>query len=85
MNALLKIALNIIFSLAVLLLIGWLGLQVQPAPWPRLSRTQPTLETIPLPDDLPAPVARFYRNIYGEQVPLITTAVISGRAEMRVG
>ncbi len=85
MNALLKIALNIIFSLAALLLVGWLGLQVQPAPWPRLSQAQSELETLPLPDNLPAPVARFYRQVYGERVPRITTAVISGRAEMRVG
>ena len=33
---------------------------------------------------LPAPVERFYRQIYGENVPVVTSAVISGRATMRI-
>ncbi|MCB0127761.1 MAG: hypothetical protein KDE58_36100, partial [Caldilineaceae bacterium] len=32
---------------------------------------------------LPAPVARFYRLLYGEQIPVVTSAVLSGRATMR--
>jgi hypothetical protein len=40
-------------------------------------------ETIPLPEGLPAPVERFYHQVYGERVPLIRTAVISGRGTMR--
>ena len=39
---------------------------------------------IPLPDDLPEPVARFYREVYGEQIPVIYSAVITGRATLRV-
>jgi hypothetical protein len=30
-------------------------------------------------------VERFYRRIYGERVPVITSAVITGRAKMRLG
>ena len=42
-------------------------------------------EFVPLPEDLPAPVRRHLRIIVGgEQVPVITSAVLTGRAEMRV-
>jgi hypothetical protein len=37
-----------------------------------------------LPPGLPAPVQRFYRTLYGEQVPVVTTLVVSGRGTMRV-
>jgi hypothetical protein len=33
---------------------------------------------------LPAPVERFYRQVYGEDVPLIESFVITGRAKMRI-
>jgi hypothetical protein len=37
-----------------------------------------------LPDSLPHPVERFYRQIYGENVPVLESAVITGRAKLRV-
>jgi hypothetical protein len=42
------------------------------------------LETTPLPEELPAPVERFYRAVYGHQIPVIESAVISGRAQLRL-
>jgi membrane protease YdiL (CAAX protease family) len=39
---------------------------------------------MPLPGGLPAPVERFYRQIYGENVPVITSAVITTRAKLRL-
>jgi hypothetical protein len=33
---------------------------------------------MPLPDGLPAPVERFYRQVYGDDVPRIESAVITG-------
>ncbi len=38
---------------------------------------------VPLRPDLPAPVTRFYQQVYGDEVPLIETAVISGRGWVR--
>ena len=70
-------------SLAGLLALGWLGLQVKPAPFPVIPGTSVAPETIPLPPGLPAPVERFYRLTYGERVPVITSAVITGRATIR--
>ena len=70
-------------SLAGLLGLGWLGLQVKPAPFPAISGTSAALQTIPLPSGLPAPVERFYRLTYGERIPVITSAIITGRATIR--
>lgn len=36
-----------------------------------------------MPESLPAPVARFFKCVLGEQVPLIHSAVISGRGTLR--
>ena len=72
--------------LAALWLIGWLGLKV-PAPlFPALpadAAAQP--ETIVLPAGLPAPVERFYRTLYGDEIPVIETAVVSGRVGLWLG
>lgn len=71
---------------AGLLFVLWLGLQVQPAPFPDYPEAQaPSLETTALPDGLPAPVKRFYRKVYGERIPVVKTAVLTGRATIRPG
>ena len=69
--------------LAVLILLGWLGLRVKPKPFPAYPEQTPKMEIIPLPAGLPAPVERFYRQIYGDQVAVIESAVISGRMSFR--
>jgi hypothetical protein len=70
--------------LSALLGTCWAGLQIRPTPFPPLLPA-PTPRTMPVPSDLPAPVARFYRVTYGEQVPVVTSAVLTGRATMRIG
>jgi hypothetical protein len=69
--------------LVLLVVVGWLGLQVKPAAFPAYPQRTPPLTTVPLPAGLPAPVERFYRQIYGDSVPVISTAVVTGRATMR--
>ena len=78
-----KIFIGIISVLVALGVLGWVGLQIKPRPFASYPASASELETVPLPEGLPAPVARFYRTLYGEQVPVITSAVFSGRAEMR--
>lgn len=74
----------IVGVLAGLLFIGWLGLQVQPAPFPDYPETSAAqIATMPVPAGLPAPVGRFYRRVYGDSVPIITSAVLTGRATVR--
>ena len=77
----------IITGVAILLflfLIGWAGLQVKPAPFPAYLQAATATEIIPLRHNLPAPVERFYREVYGNAIPVINTAVITGRASMRI-
>jgi hypothetical protein len=77
-----KIAGLIVVILAVLLFIGWLGFRVQPKPFPSFPAPSGEVKTIPLPEGLPAPVERYYRHTYGDRIPVIETAAISGRATM---
>jgi hypothetical protein len=69
----------LVFVVAVV----WLGLRIKPKPFPPFAQQAPEPTFVPLPEDLPAPVARFYRQLYGQNVPLIESAVISGRAVLR--
>jgi hypothetical protein len=78
-----KILYIILIILAGLIFIGWLGLQFKPAPFPVYEAQPPEFETFPLPEDLPAPVERFYRTVYGENIPVIKSAVFQGRATVR--
>ncbi len=61
-----------------IVLIIWLGLQVAPRSFPNHPQRTPALRTVPLPEGLPAPVERFYRTVYGDEVPVIETAVLKG-------
>ncbi len=73
-----------VFGLLVLLLgLAWLGLHVKPKPLPPYPEQTPPLNTTDLPTDLPAPVVRFYDTIIGDQVPVIESAVITGRGQLR--
>jgi hypothetical protein len=64
--------------------VAWLGLRVDPQPLADPGLRPGAVESVPLPDDLPAPVDRFYRTVYGDEVPLIETAVISGRGHIQI-
>lgn len=77
-----KIIVLIAGIFALLVVLGWLGLRIQPRPFPTFAQQTPDLKTVPLPSSLPAPVERYYRLVYGDQIPVIETAVISGRAVM---
>ncbi|MGB3906690.1 MAG: DUF6544 family protein, partial [Anaerolineae bacterium] len=76
-------ALCLIGALGVVLAGGWLGLRVKPQPFPAYSEQTPALKTVELPADLPAPVSRFYKTIIGDGVPVIESAVITGRGTLR--
>jgi hypothetical protein len=65
---------------------GWLGLRVPPAPFPPYPAPDVRLERVPLPEGLPPPVARYYRAVFGgETVPLVHSAVLTGRGTLRFG
>jgi hypothetical protein len=56
---------------------------VKPRPFSPYPEQTPPLSTIYLPSDLPAPVARYYQTIVGDQVPVIASAVMTGRGRVR--
>ncbi len=58
-------------------------MQIQPRPFTQPALTQGEIKTIPLPEGLPAPVERFYRAVYGDQIPVIESVVITGHGLMR--
>jgi hypothetical protein len=68
--------------LIVIVLLGWLGLKIKPAPFSPYPEKSPEFKTIPLPTRLPAPVERFYKTVYGDEIPVIETVVIKGRGVM---
>lgn len=82
MEFLMKIVVGILIGLVILAALGWLGLRIKPKPFAPYPEQAPPLQTVPLPDDLPAPVERYFRQLYGDEIPVITSAVISGRATM---
>jgi hypothetical protein len=84
MTTLIKGVTILIPIIVTLTLLGWLGIQIQPARFPAYPQQQPQLETVPLPKGLPAPVERYYREIYGEKIPLIQSGVITGRGTIRL-
>lgn len=84
MNGFLGTTLVVTLGLAVLATIAWAGLRVRPAPFPPEVAAASAPERVPLPAGLPAPVARFYRDLYGETVPVPASAVLSGEATLRL-
>jgi hypothetical protein len=79
-----KIILILLSVVAALGVLFWLGLQVQPASLEAFPQQTPPMERVPLPEGLPVPVERLYRQVYGDTLPVIETAVISGRAKLRI-
>ncbi|QRN84235.1 hypothetical protein JR338_05715 [Chloroflexota bacterium] len=63
--------------------IGFLGLQIKPKSFPVYPEKQQDIGSIVLPEGLPEPVDRFYRTLYGDEIPVIETVVIQGRATMK--
>jgi hypothetical protein len=73
-----------IACIVLLIAVGWIGTHLRPAPFTPVLQSAPPLEHVALPAGYPAPVERFYRQLYGESVPVIRTAVITGRGTMRL-
>jgi hypothetical protein len=74
----------VLMMIIVLVAVGWLGLKVKPKPFPAYPKRTPAPNTVELPTDLPPPVARHYKITIGDQVPVIKSAVITGRGTLRV-
>lgn len=83
MTIIVRIVLVVASMVIALVVLGYVGLQVRPrsfAPHPA-SSAQPS--TVSLPSDLPPPVERFFRTAVGDRVPVIDSAVLSGRGHVK--
>ncbi|MCU0509466.1 MAG: hypothetical protein MUC34_13945 [Anaerolineae bacterium] len=78
-----KIVFIVLAVVAALAVLAWVGLRIQPKPFPAHRMPGGAVETVPLPEGLPKPVDRYYRLIYGDRIPVITSAVVTGRASLR--
>ena len=79
-----KVLLIVLGVIVGLGLVGWVGLRIKPAPLPAFEGAPSEPERVLLLVGLPEPVDRFYREIYGDTVPVIESAVLTGRARMRI-
>ncbi len=73
--------LAVIGFFAAMVFIGWLGTMVPARSFERPA-FPPAPDTVPIPDDLPPPVARYARAAFGEEIPVIHSAQITGRGKL---
>jgi hypothetical protein len=74
----------VVVVLVILVTLGWAGIHIRPAPFAPVKQAEVAPETIDVPNGLPGPVERFFRARFGDRIPLIHSAVISGRGTMRL-
>lgn len=79
-----RIAVGTSVGLLVLLGAGWAGLRVAPAPFPPPASSAKPPATIAVPPGLPAPVDRYFRTAMGGEAPIVDSAVLTGRGQLRV-
>lgn len=84
MSILLRVVAVLLGIIVVAVVLAFAGLQIQPRPFAPYPGATPDLPTSPVPAGLPAPVARFYAAAIGDQAPVITSAVLTGRGVMRI-
>jgi hypothetical protein len=73
----------VVAVIIMVLAVGWLGLQVRAGRFADFPEESGAAETVPLPEDLPAPVERYYRQTYGDEIPVVRSVVITGRGKIR--
>jgi len=78
-----RIVLWFLGILIALIVVAWVGFLVPPRPFGPPPVQAGPVERVPLPAGLPAPVERFMRMVYGDQLPVYTSAVMTGHGRIR--
>lgn len=76
--------LSVFLGLALLVGMGWVGLQVKPKGFPPHPEETRDLGMAEHPAGLPGPVRRYFEAALGEQTPRIESAVLWGRGRLRI-
>jgi hypothetical protein len=84
MSSILTIAIVLFGIVAVLLTIGWLGFQIEPESFPPHPETTKDAGAVNVSPDIPEPVKRYYEAASGSHVPVIRSAVVWGKAKLRI-
>lgn len=75
---------GVVFNIVLLVVLGLgAGVKVTPESFPPYVAETAPIETVALPQDLPAPVLRYFQATIGDTIPVIHSAVLTGTAEMR--
>lgn len=83
MNILARVATTIGGVGLILVALAYVGLKIRPHAFPAYPAQTPPLHSLPLPQGLPAPVERYYRASMGDTIPQVTSAVLTGSADLR--
>lgn len=73
----------VLIVMATLAISTWIGLNMMPKPFILPALPEGEGKTTQLPAGLPASVERFYKAVYGNKIPIIQTALVSGRGRIR--
>jgi hypothetical protein len=76
------IGLKIIGGLAGLAVLAWSGIRVRPPRFESPNWNSPDLDSVRPPANLPAPVARYAKTVFGDSIPVVESALIVGRADL---
>lgn len=75
---------TVLMGVVAVAAVGWLGLRMRPRPFAAYDAPTEDRGFVRMPEGLPAPVERYFRTVYGDEIPVIDSAVISGRARLRL-
>jgi hypothetical protein len=77
-----RVLASVALGVAALIGVVFIGLRVPAPSFPFITPASAPLTTTPIPTELPPPVQRFLRAVYGDAVPQFQTAVIIGRGTL---
>jgi hypothetical protein len=84
MSSILTIAIVLVGIVAVLLTIGWLGFQIEPESFSPHPEKTKVVGAVAAPTDIPEPVKRYYEAAAGNHVPEVRSAIVWGKAKLRI-
>jgi hypothetical protein len=84
MNNIFTIVIVLIGIVAVLLIIGWLGFQIEPESFSPHPEKTKDIVSVEVPPDIPEPVKRYYEAAAGSLIPEVRSAVVWGKAKLRI-